>query len=123
MLSFTSTDNNNEYKKNNSLDKRKSECQRILCRYVNYVPVIVTYNEELSKHNLKKKFLVPRDVTCSHLIYTIRKNIKVNSSVAIFIFCNNILVSGTKSMSEIYDEYKDEDDFLYIYVATENTFG
>ena len=122
MLSFNTTDNN-DYKKNNSLDKRKAECQRIICRYINHVPVIVTYNDELGKYNLKKKFLVPNDVSCGHLIYTIRKNIKVNSSIAIFIFCNNVLISGTKNMSEIYDQYKEEDGFLYLYVATENTFG
>ena len=118
-----SYNNNIEYKKNNSFEVRKSECQRILSKYINYIPVIVSYDNELSKYNLKKKFLVPTDVTCSHLIYTIRKSLKLNSTIGIFIFCNNTLIGGNKNMSELYEEYKDEDQFLYICACCETTFG
>jgi len=36
---------------------------------------------------------------------------------------NNSMVVGSKSISDIYDDMKDEDGFLYMTYTSENTFG
>ena len=56
-------------------------------------------------------------------MYTIRKNINMNSNVAIFIFINNSLISMNQTINEVYLTHYDLDGFLYIKYTCENTFG
>jgi GABA(A) receptor-associated protein len=51
------------------------------------------------------------------------KRIKLSPEKAIFIFVDDILPPTAALMSAIYEEHKDEDGFLYILYASENTFG
>ena len=114
------------YKNSVSLLKRKADAERVLLKYPDYIPVIIDRPEEISKLFAKQKFLVPKNVNCAHLLTTIRKlsNGKLNSSHAIFIFCNNILIMPHDSFDYLYDKYKDkEDKYLYLYISYENTFG
>jgi GABA(A) receptor-associated protein len=53
----------------------------------------------------------------------IRKRIKFNPEKAIFIFVNEMLPPTAALISSIYEEHKDEDNFLYITYSGENTFG
>jgi hypothetical protein len=46
------------------------------------------------------------------------------------MFCDNSLLSGTQTLNEIYKNYKhknnigpSDDNFLYITIEEENTFG
>jgi GABA(A) receptor-associated protein len=71
----------------------------------------------------KKKYLVPNDLTVGQFVYVVRKRIKLEPEKAIFIFVNNSLPSTASLMSQIYDEHKDEDGFLYVTYSGENTFG
>lgn len=49
---------------------------------------------------------------------------KLPQETALYLFINNrIQPSTTMMMSAVYDEYKDEDGFLYITYSGENTFG
>ena len=121
------------YKSEKKLSERVSESNRILARYPNYIPVIVeTSEKDIATNLLKNKYLVPRDVSISHLIFNIRKNLNTNSSKAVFIFCDNMLVNGTEIMSLIYERYRNNfkkddpefsDKFMYIFITYENTFG
>ena len=106
-------------------DKAVSESQRIIAKYPDYVPVIVKSHKFALK---KKKFLVPRDANVSHLLIAIRKHIeKVDHSTAIFIFCNNMMIGSNNMLSDVYQKHvidkKTKNLFLYIEIATENTFG
>lgn len=47
-------------------------------------------------------------------VYVIRKRIKLAPEKAIFIFVGDILPATAALMSDIYNEYKDEDGFLYV---------
>lgn len=72
----------------------------------------------------KKKYLVPSDLTVGQFIYVIRKRIKLTPEQALFLFVDDgILPPVAQLMSSIYDEYKDEDGFLYMTYSGENTFG
>jgi len=120
----------NSYKNNNSLDKRKCDFNRIRAKHINYIPVIINCCKNLEKSLKKTKFLVPNDVSSSHLLFSIRKHIKIDSSTAIFMFVDNTMLCSTVMMSDIYNNYceknKNKDDFdgfLYVNITTENTFG
>ena len=113
------------YKKNNSLEKRNKESENILKKYPNRIPVIVEKSNRCKDINDidKSKFLVPNDLTMNQFIYVIRKRLKLSAEKALFIFVNNKIVANSKTLNEIYQEEKDEDNFLYMNYANENTFG
>ena len=107
------------------------ESARILAKFHDKVPVIVETNDEHIRKSLKKnKFLVPYDISVSYLLIAIRKQLKVNSSIAFFIFCDNKLLSSNDMMYQVYEEYKirnnigkNDNNFLYISISKEQTFG
>jgi hypothetical protein len=120
------------YKDQVALSTRISESDRILSKYIDKIPVIIDCDKELDAIIIKRKFLVPRDVSASYLITLIRSKTKIDSKKAIFIFCNNTLIQGQTMIGEIYDNYIknlkasknfDGDKFLYLYISCENTFG
>ena len=66
----------------------------------------------------------------------IRSKINLNKAEAVYLFVNNnvVLRGGTShthtihylkdlSMTDVYDEYKDADGFIYIDYCEYNTFG
>lgn len=115
----------------NELSKRISESKRILSKFPDRIPVIIlSNNSKLQRSLTKNKFLVPYDLTVSYLLANIRNQIKLDSSNALFIFCENILLSGSDELSKIYTNYKIKnnigplnDNFLYLSIEEENTFG
>ena len=113
------------YKKNNSLEKRCKESENILKKYPNRIPVIVERSEKCKEINDidKNKFLVPNDLTMNQFIYVVRKRLKLSSEKALFVFINDKLMPNSRTLYEISQEEKEEDDFLYMNYASENTFG
>lgn len=122
-----------KYKDQNSLSFRIEESQRILTKFPDRIPIIIDCPKELDKILIKKKFLVPREISISYFLSIIRNKTKLESNRSVFIFCDNKLLSGTKIIGEVYDEYeknaKENSDFLkgdkslYMNLAFENTFG
>ena len=118
-------------KSTDDLSKKISESIRICSKFPDRIPVIIlTKNSRLEKMLKKNKFLVPYDLTVSYLLVTNRKQIKLDSSSALFMFCDSVLLSGTQTLAEIYKNYKFnnnirsiDDNFLYITIEEENTFG
>ena len=119
------------FKKDFTLAQRISESTRILAKYPDRIPIIIEYNDaELLKIIKKRKFLVPHDVSVSYLNHIIRNKIKIDSSKAIFMFYENILLNSTSMIGELYEKYKKNnkeyikgDKFFYITLSYENTFG
>jgi GABA(A) receptor-associated protein len=110
------------------LQQRIDESNRILSKYPDRVPIIIDCDKELDKLVKKRKFLAPRDISISHLAHIVRGRIQIESSSAMFMFCDNKLVSGQAIIGNIYDEYlknrrTEGDKFLYITVAKETVFG
>ena len=113
------------FKQATSFEKRKSEAARIHAKYPELVPIIcerATGNKDIPEID-KKKYLVPPDLTISQFSYVIRKRMKLDAQKAIFLTIGNRLPVGHKLVSEVYSEHQDEDGFLYITYAAENTFG
>lgn len=96
----------------------------------------------------KHKFLVPNDISIAQLMWIIRKRIQLAPEKAIFLFVGKVLPQSryfvlffvfdavrlshdkdfsrflnSASMSTIYEEYADDDGFLYIMYSGESTFG
>ncbi len=96
----------------------------ILRKYPDRVPIYVNKKEGSNVEDITKhKYLVPRDMTMGNFIYVLRKNISLKSSQALFVFIDNLIVSNSEMMGEVYNRHKNEDKFLYVIYSSESTFG
>ena len=112
------------FKKNNNFQKRFEESKNIIQKYPDRFPIIVEKLKDSKLNNIdKSKYLVPKDMSIGQFIYIIRKRIHLESNQALFCFINNILPPTNHLISNIYNEFKDDDGFLYIIYSSENTFG
>lgn len=111
------------YEKRYTLDQRRSEARRVLHKFSDRVPIIVKENDPKQTKLDKKKYLVPRDLTIGQFIYVLRKRMKFPPEKALFCFVGKILPTTSSMIGTSYDSFKSKDDFLYITVSCENTFG
>ena len=113
------------FKKKFSFTKRTEESTRILKKYSDKIPVIVTRGVNCDLPDIdKNKFLVPAEITLGQFMYVIRKRINISSEEAIFLFINNNTLAPTStSLGSLYLDHKDKDGFLYLVYCNENVFG
>jgi GABA(A) receptor-associated protein len=113
------------FKQIHDTEARKNESLRIMKKYPGRIPVIVEIREGSTLPAIDKcKFLVPDSLTFGHLQMVIRKRLQLQPEIAMFIFINNTIASSSALLSQIYKENRDrEDDFLYLLVSGESTFG
>jgi GABA(A) receptor-associated protein len=103
-----------------SFQKRVESSTRVLRKYPDRIPIIC---EHLTIQMEKNKFLTPKDMTVGEFMITIRSYMKLRHENAIFMFIDNIIPVNSMLLSQLYDQYKKEDGFLYITYSEENTFG
>lgn len=113
-----------KYKEEHLFEHRKAESAKIRGRYPDRVPVIVekapgSHIQEIDK----RKFLVPADISVAQFMWIIRQRIDLPPEKAIFIFVGKTLPQSSATLSEVYEQYKDDDGFLYVCYSGENTFG
>ncbi len=101
-----------EYK-NLSLEERKQYSADLMKENPSRVPIIVS--SQNGKLKLKKhEFLVPKQLKVIHFTATLRRSINLDPENAIYLYIKNHMLKQDRFISEIYDQYKDEDGFLYI---------
>jgi GABA(A) receptor-associated protein len=109
-----------------SFNDRITESTRIIKKYPDRIPIICersTSSGNDCPQIDKKKFLVPYDFTIGQFLFMIRKRMQLPPEKALFLFVNNVFYNSYQLLSNIYETEKDEDGFLYIIYASENTFG
>ena len=112
------------FKEKFPLKKRTDEAFRIMKKYPDRLPIIVEKDIKSDIPEIdKKKYLVPSDLTIGQFVYVIRKRIKLDAEKAIFLFINNTLPPTSALLSQVYEQHKNEDGFLYVLFSGENTFG
>jgi GABA(A) receptor-associated protein len=112
-----------EFKKK-SFTERYNESQRIQLKYPDRIPVIIERDKNSNAPPLlKSKYLVPKEITISQLIYAIRRQIKLDPQHALYFFIKDTLPCTSELIQTMYNKYKEEDGFLYIMYTLENTFG
>jgi GABA(A) receptor-associated protein len=108
-----------------NLEERLMYSQTLMRKYPDRVPVIVEKNPDcVQLHSIERtKYLVPRELSVAQFIQMLRKHVKLDSSMAIFVLINNKLIPNTATISEVYATEKEEDGFMYVIYSLENTFG
>ena len=111
------------FKKKHSLEKRKIESKRILGKYQDKIPIIVSKDEKSQIASIDKcKYLAQQDITLAQFAVIIRKRIELSSSF-FFFTGSNTMPTSSSSLKELYNTHKDEDGFLYLYYCGESVFG
>tara|TARA_Y100000748_G_scaffold186249_1_gene155951 strand:- start:190 stop:570 length:381 start_codon:yes stop_codon:yes gene_type:complete len=115
----------NDFKQKYTLEERLVESYRILTKYVDRIPVILT---RLAGSDIpeieKRRYLIPSQYNVAQLIHIIRTRLNISEEKGIFIFVNGVVMPNpNEKMFELYCREKDEDQFLYITYCYENTFG
>ena len=101
------------------------EAIRVRRKYRDRIPVLVGKSPSTDAPNIPKhKYLVPMDLTVGQFQYVIRKQLKLGSEKALFVFIGNSIPPASSLMGAVYEESKDpETSFLFVTYSMENTFG
>lgn len=113
-----------KFKTKNSISSRMTESARIRQKYPDRVPIICERHPKSSLPEISKnKFLVPHDMRTAHFLTIIRQKMQLDPSVAIILYVGNTIPSPEDFVNKLYENYGDDDGFLYITYTGENTFG
>lgn len=111
---------------NVNIIKNRIEADKILTKYPDRVPIIVTKNihSKTTPDIDKQKFLAPLDLTMGQFMFVIRKRIKLHPNIGLFMFVNNTVVCNTELVGSVYyNSHDKEDGFLHVVYSCENVFG
>jgi len=114
------------FKRQYSFQQRLEESSRILSKFPDRIPIICEKSTSASNDCPeidKRKYLVPRDLTIGQFLFVIRKRMKFSAEKGMFLIIENFIPPSSIIISEIYNNYVDNDRFLYISYSTENVFG
>jgi GABA(A) receptor-associated protein len=111
--------------KQHSLYLRKEQSTRLKIKFPERIPIILEkYHGSTNAPDIdKNKYLVPKDATVGTFVHVIRKRLKMSDRQALFLFCSSTIPPVYELMSQVYEQHKDDDGFLYMSYTTENTFG
>jgi len=109
---------------NMPLDKKQRENTMLSMKYPSKIPVIIFTKTKGVPEPNKCKYLIDKNVSIAEFLSVLRKYIKLSPTDSIFLFTeNNTIPASSQLMSQIYDQHKNEDKFLYFEYTFENTFG
>ena len=114
------------FKRQFNFDERLAEAKRVLAKHPDKVPIICERASSAGKDCPfidKKKYLAPNDLTVGQFLYVIRRQLRLPSEKALFLFVNNTIPPTTGFIKELYERYKENDMYLYLTYSQENTFG
>jgi GABA(A) receptor-associated protein len=126
-MSITPNNQMINYREITSFEERKKRSNSLLLKYTDKIPVILekSSTEKYLSSIEKNKLLISNGLTVANIIQILKTNLKVNEHNSLYIMVSkqNIMLSGSQSMSYIYDTYKSDDGFLYLEYCSENVFG
>ena len=114
------------FKQRRSFTARLAESSDTREKFPTKIPVIVErYVKEKTLPLMDKtKFLISKGISMSQFAAIIRDRMSLTSTQSLFIFINKAsMISMSTTFGEVYDELKDDDGFIYVTYASQESFG
>lgn len=114
-----------EFKKLHPSDIRTKTSSDIVTKYPDKIPIVIQVSPKSRLVLSRRKFLVPKDFSLLNFMSKLRDHVHpLHPNSALFLLLENGTTPlMTKSLDELYQQYRDSDGFLYIVVCEENVFG
>ena len=92
-----------KFKNKHDFETRKAESNKIMNKYPSRIPIIIEKCNNCALDEIDKiKYLVPKELKMSQLIYVIRKRIRLNPSETIFLMASeNLQLTSSRFVKEI----------------------
>jgi GABA(A) receptor-associated protein len=110
------------FKTQYTFKERFNDTAMIREKYPDRIPCILQ-SKTTQIHLNKHKYLLPQDLSVSQFIYIVRKKVDIKPEQAVFLFVNDTIPAGSMMISQLYQEQRDTDNYLYFFMCFENTFG
>jgi hypothetical protein len=112
------------FKRSVSFETRKTKTHEMITNR-DMIPTWIDFRGcHLLRNNMvRHKYLVQPTLTLSIFMIHLRKHAHLDMTQSMFALVNNGCPPMTRTISEIYEECKDDDGFLYITIKEENVFG
>jgi GABA(A) receptor-associated protein len=108
----------------------REEARRMREQYPDRVPVICEKSPYCELPEIdKRKFAVPGTMLCGEFKYIVHKHVaeamgkNLRMEQTIYVFVNGIAPKTSTPMSELYEQLRADDGFLYVRYGAENTLG
>ena len=124
------------YKNSVSFNVRREATKNILNKYPDKCPIYLTFDNKLKLKQRAgtnfNKYIINNNLTMGQYMAVLKKRVEMGDKMGLTLFINiykndkltnTILPTLTMSVEQAYNDYKDEDGFLYMTFVAENTFG
>ncbi len=101
--------------------------RNLMLKYPNKVPIIIIPSKKFSlRYSLDRdRFLADRQTSFMHFIFHVKQKIKpFDAYQGLFFYTeSNALPNVNCEMGQLYEDFKNKNGILYLYVEVENIFG
>jgi GABA(A) receptor-associated protein len=112
------------FKDSLTLQRRREISAKILATHNDKVPVIVNAAVASLPQLQKQKFLAPKHFTMAQFISEMLDQLPVDGTMHMCFFVGKgVAAMPAQLMQQIYEQYKDEDGFLYVTYNEHKTYG